>query len=180
MELKVEARHLDMRKGWQVKIEEERDKLIRHYANFVLHLRVTIEATPSYKEGGYEVRLVASVPNDTVVVKRWGEKVRPLLVEAFDVLGLQLKEIVRKKQNHKSPKIPGAVSALKTAGTIRRLFPEESYGFILTSDQQEVFFHENSLKDVNMADLDEGDEVLFVMEDGDKGPQAAWVKTASA
>jgi len=180
MDLKIEARSLDMRKGWQEKIEEERDKLIRHYANLVLHLRVAIEATPGYKEGGYEVRLVASVPNDTVVVKRWGENVRPLLVEAFDVLGLQLKEIVRKKQNHKSPKALGSAPGLKVSGTIRRLFPQESYGFILTPDQQEVFFHETSLKDVAMNDLDEGDEVLFLMEEGEKGPQAAWVKAAAA
>jgi len=181
MELKIEARNLDMRKSWQEKIQEERDKLVRHYANFVLHLRVTIEATPGYREGGYEVRLVASVPDDTVVVKRWGEKVRPLLVEAFDVLGLQLKEIVRKKQrSHKSPKMAGGLPGLKTTGTIRRLFPEESYGFITASDEREVFFHETSLKDVGMADLDEGDEVLFMLEEGEKGPQASWVKPVSS
>ena len=179
MELKIEARNLTLRKSWQEKIEEERDKLIRHYANFVLHLRVTIEATPGYKEGGYEVRLVAAVPSDTVVVKRWGEKVRPLLVEAFDVLGLQLKEIVRKKQQHKSHKAAGILPGLKTTGKIRRLFPEESYGFIVTSDEREVFFHETSLKDVNMDQLDEGDEVICMIEDGDKGPQAAWVKSAT-
>lgn len=51
MELKIEAKNLDMRKTWQEKIEGERDKLIRHYAGHVLHLRVTIEATPGYKEG---------------------------------------------------------------------------------------------------------------------------------
>ena len=69
MELKIEAKNLDIRKSWQEKIEEERDKIIRHYASLVLHLRVTIEATPGYKEGGHEVRVVATVPNDTVVVK---------------------------------------------------------------------------------------------------------------
>jgi cold shock CspA family protein/ribosome-associated translation inhibitor RaiA len=180
MELKVEARNVDMRKGWQEKIEEEREKLIRHYANFVLHLRVTIEATPGYKEGGYEVRLVATVPNDTVVVKRWGEKVHSLLVEAFDVLGLQLKEIVRKKHNHKVVKHAGGLPGLKASGRIRRLFPEEAYGFIQTPDDQEIFFHASSLKDVSIDDLGEGDEVLFMVEEGDKGPQAAWVKTAAA
>jgi cold shock CspA family protein/ribosome-associated translation inhibitor RaiA len=178
MELKVEGKNLDMRKGWQEKIEEERDKLIRHYANFVLHLRVTIEATPGYKEGGYEVHLIASVPQDTVVVKRWGEKVRPLLVEAFDVLGLQLKEIVRKKKNHKkkakSVKTQGAVFDGNAPGTIRRLFPD--YGFIETPDEQEVFFHENSLKDLSFDDLNEGDTVIFAMEENEKGLQAIWVK----
>ncbi len=178
MELKVETRNLEMRNGWQEKIEEERDKLIRHYANFVLHLRVTMEATPGYKEGGYEVSLVASVPNDTVVVKRWGEKVRPLLVETFDVLGLQLKDIVRKKQNHKnqaSVKTQGVVLDGNAQGTIQRMFPD--YGFIKTPDDQEVFFHANSLKDVTMDDLNEGDTVAFSMEEGAKGLQAIWVKS---
>jgi cold shock CspA family protein/ribosome-associated translation inhibitor RaiA len=180
MELKIEAKNLDMRKGWQDKIESERDKLIRHYASFVLHLRVTIEATPGYKEGGYEVRLVASVPNDTVVVKRWGEKVRSLLVEAFDVLGLQLKEIVRKKQNHKGAKGSlGAAMDTAAQGVIRRIFPDEAYGFILTQDDQEIFFHAGALKDVSMSDLAEGDAVMCSIEQGEEGPQAGWVRSGA-
>ncbi len=173
MELKIEAKNLDMRKGWQDKIEDERNKLIRHYASFVLHLRVTIEATPGYKEGGYEVRLVATVPNDTVVVKRWGERVRPLLVEAFDVLGLQLKEIVRKKQNHKGAKTQHGMGANGTSeGVIKRIFPNDAYGFILTHDDQEIFFHAGALKDMSMSDLSEGDNVTCAIEEGEKGPQA--------
>jgi cold shock CspA family protein/ribosome-associated translation inhibitor RaiA len=180
MELKIEAKNLDLRKSWQEKIEEERNKLIRHYANFVLHLRVTIEATPGYKEGGYEVRLVATVPNETVAVKRWGESVRSLLVEAFDVLGAQLKEIVKKKQNHKTVKPQGATMEGKGSGVIRKIFPDEAYGFIVTDDKLDVFFHANALRDIAMSDLAEGDEVLFAMEEGDKGPQATWVKASQA
>jgi len=180
MELKIEAKNLDIRKSWQEKIDEERSKLIRHYANLVLHLRVTIEATPGYKEGGYEVRLVATVPNDTVAVKRWGESVRSLLVEAFDVLGAQLKEIVKKKQNHKSVKVQGATIDGNASGIIRKIVPDESYGFIVTDDKLDVFFHANNLKDVAISDLTEGDEVLFAMEEGDKGLQATWVKVGHA
>jgi len=180
MELKIEAKNLDIRKSWQEKIEEERNRLIRHYANFVLHLRVSIEATPGYKEGGFEVRLVASVPNDTVAVKRWGENVRSLLTESFDVLGAQLKEIVKKKQNHKSAKMSGAVIDGKSTGIVRKIFPDESYGFIVTDDQLDVFFHANSLKDVAISELAEGDQVLFAMEVGDQGPQATWVRVGQA
>ncbi|MCL2458226.1 MAG: cold shock domain-containing protein [Desulfobulbus sp.] len=181
MELKIEAKNLDIRKSWQEKIEEERAKLIRHYANLMLHLRVTIEATPGYKEGGHEVRLVATVPNDTVVVKRWGESVRPLLVEAFDVLGEQLKEIVKKRQDHKTVKVQGAVIDDKTtSGTIRKIAPDASYGFIVTDDKLDIFFHASSLKDISMGDLAEGDEVRFAIEEGEKGLQATWVKSASA
>ena len=61
-------------------------------------------------------------------------------------------------------------------GTIKSLFPYESYGFLMTLDGQEVYFHENALKDVTMAQLAEGDEVRFGEGEGDKGPTAAWVK----
>lgn len=174
MELQVEGRNLEIRKTWQDKIEEEKERLDRHHPGLVHHLRVSIEETSGHKAGGHEVRLVASVPNDTVVVKRKGETVRPLLVEAFDTLGLQLKELQRKRrQNTKEPE--GAAAGPST-GTIKSLFPYESYGFLMTANGQEVYFHENALKDVAMAQLAEGDEVRFGEGEGDKGPTAAWVR----
>ena len=174
MELQVEGRNLEIRKAWQDKIEEEKGRLDRHHPGLVHHLRVSIEETAGHKAGGHEVRVVASVPNDTVVVKRKGEAVRPLLVEAFDTLGLQLKEMQRKRrQNGKEPEAGAVGPAL---GTIKSLFPYEFYGFLMTPDGQEVYFHENALKDVTMAQLAEGDEVRFGEGEGDKGPTAAWVK----
>ena len=174
MELQVEGRNLEIRKVWQEKIEEEKGRLDRHHPGLVHHLRISIEETAGHKAGGHEVRLVASVPNDTVVEKRKGEAVRPLLVEAFDTLGLQLKEMQRKRrQNGKEPEA-GAVGP--AMGTIKSLFPYESYGFLMTPDGQEVYFHENALKDVTMAQLAEGDGVRFGEGEGDKGPTAAWVK----
>jgi len=98
MELQIETKNVELRKGWETRINEEKNKLIRHYANFILHLRVTIEATISHKAGGYVIKLIASVPDDTIVVERKSESVRPALTAAFDVLGLQLKEKMRKKR----------------------------------------------------------------------------------
>ena len=176
MELKIEARNVEMRKGWQSKIQEEQEKLIRHYPNFVLHLRVSIEATTHYKEGGFEIKIVASVPNDTVVVTRRGETVRAALTESFDVLSLQLKEIQRKKRKNKKQAVQG--EPLDGVGIIRKLSPHESYGFITSVDQRDIYFHENSLKDLNMDELSEGDSVTFGETVGDKGPQASWVRQA--
>ncbi len=176
MELKIEARNVELRKGWQIKIQEEQAKLVRHYPNFVLHLRVSIASTTHYKEGGFEVKLVASVPNDTVVVTRRGEGVRAALTESFDVLLLQLKEIQRKKRKNK--KNPRSVEQSQLAGVIRKLSPHESYGFITSVDKRDIYFHENSLKDMNMDELAEGDTVIFGETRGDKGPQAAWVRAA--
>ncbi|MBT8344985.1 MAG: cold shock domain-containing protein [Desulfofustis sp.] len=176
MELKVEARNVELKKGWQMKIDEEKEKLLKNYAGFVLHLRVSIAATAHHKEGGYEVKVVASVPNDTVVVTRKGDPVRPLLIEAFDVLTLQLKEILRKKR--KSKKQPEPAVAGDSVGIIHKVSPHESYGFITTFDDREIYFHENALKNIHIDDLVEGDSVIYGESLGDKGPQASWVRVA--
>lgn len=174
MELQVDGRNLEIRQSWQDKIDEEKDRLGRHHPGLVHNLRISIEATSHHKQGGYEIRVVATVPNDTVVVKRKGETVHPLLVEAFDTLGHQLKELQRKRRQTVKEQ-DGARVAFRS-GVIKAVFPIESYGFIATPEGQEVYFHENALKDVTMEQLAEGDEVRFGEADGDKGPCAAWLK----
>ncbi|MCK9174106.1 MAG: cold shock domain-containing protein [Desulforhopalus sp.] len=174
MELKVEARNVEMRQGWQDRIENEKEKLLRHYPD-VLHLRVTIEAT-GHVENDFKVKLVAGVPGDTVIVTRGAENVRAALTESFDVLALNLKEMQRKKRTVK--KQQPAESAGDSVGLIKKLSPVESYGFIITLDNREIYFHENALKDVEMDALHEGDSVLFGESHGDKGPQASWVRLA--
>ena len=174
MELKIEARNVELRKGWEAKINDEKDKLMRHYAGVVLHLRVSIEGTAHHKEGGFEIKLIANIPNDTVVVARKGEAVRALLTEAFDVLALQLKEKSRKKRKNIKTPTP---SETDKVGVIRKLSPFESYGFITSVDNRDIYFHENALKNVNMDQLAEGDSVYYGETIGDKGPQASWVRT---
>lgn len=180
MELQVEGRNLDIKKTWHEKIEDEKQRLIRQHPGLVHNLRVTIEGTKSHKEGGYSLSLVAQIPNDTVVVKRKGEGVKPLLVEAFDTLGLQLKEVQRKRrQVHKVVVEEVPVGAIHE-GTIKKVVPYEEYGFIATPDGREIYFHANALKDGTLDQLKEGDEVRFGEADGDKGPQANWVKRSKA
>lgn len=176
MELQVEGRHIEIRKSWQTKIDVEKERLVRHHAGLVHNLRVAIEATSNHKEGGYEVRLIATIPDGVVVAKRKGESVKPLLVKAFDNLGLQLKEIQRKKkQSNKSPEQGGTAPA---NGTIKTVSPVESFGFIMTDSGKEFYFHENALKDVDIDELNVGDEITFGKAEGDKGPCASWVRTA--
>lgn len=177
MEIQVDVRNLTMRNTWQEKIDEEKEKLTRHHPGLIQHLRMTIEGTKHHKEGGYEILVVATVPNDTVVVKRKGEKVIPLLVDAFNTLGLQLKEMQRKRRQ--TAKIKEGIPYNDTQGVIDKLFLEESYGFILTSEGQDVYFHENSLKDLTMNQLAIGDQVRFGQAEGDMGPCAAWVRAAN-
>jgi len=174
MELQIEGRHVEIRKSWQDKIEVEKDRLVRHHPGLVHNLRVAIESTKAHKEGGFEVRVVATVPNDTIIVKRKGEDVKPTLVKAFDNLGLQLKELQRKRRLTVKGHESNGVSA--AAGRIKSVSPGESFGFIITGDGQEYYFHENAVKDVAIDKLNEGDAVTFGMTEGEKGPSASWVK----
>jgi CspA family cold shock protein len=55
-------------------------------------------------------------------------------------------------------------------GTVAFFHDRKGYGFIDTDDSEEdVFFH---MEDVGGADLEEGQEVDFDIEEGDEGPRA--------
>ena len=61
-------------------------------------------------------------------------------------------------------------------GTIKRLIRDRTFGFIRSSDGQEVFFHRNSLQQMDFDGLKEGEAVEFELERGEKGPRAANVR----
>ncbi len=174
MELQIEGRHVEIRKSWQDKIEVEKDRLVRHHPGLVHNLRVAVESTSAHREGGFEIRLVATVPNDTIIVKRKGEAVKPALVKAFVNLCLQLKELQRRKRQ--TGKGGETVTAAGISGIIKAVSPAESFGFIATTDGREFYFHENALKDAAIDKLNEGDPVTFGESEGEKGPSASWVK----
>ncbi len=65
-------------------------------------------------------------------------------------------------------------------GTIRRLM-DRGYGFIKTEQEEDLFFHSNSLEGVEFNSLSEGQEVEFEKGQGRDGrPAAVKVKLAEA
>lgn len=63
-------------------------------------------------------------------------------------------------------------------GTIKRVIRDRGFGFIRSSEGQEVFFHRSGLQNLNFDNLKEGDTVEFEMERGEKGPRAMNVRTS--
>jgi len=61
-------------------------------------------------------------------------------------------------------------------GTIKRVIRDRGFGFIRSSEGQEVFFHRSSLQHLNFEGLKEGEPVEFEMERGEKGPRATAVR----
>ena len=65
-------------------------------------------------------------------------------------------------------------------GTIKRVVRERGYGFIRSSDGQEVFFHRNGLQQMDFDSLKEGLTVEFEVEPSEKGPRATNVRQSAA
>ena len=63
-------------------------------------------------------------------------------------------------------------------GTIKRVIRDRGFGFIRSSEGQEVFFHRSGLQNLNFDNLKEGDTVEFELERGEKGPRAMNVRTS--
>jgi CspA family cold shock protein len=61
-------------------------------------------------------------------------------------------------------------------GTIKRVVRDRGFGFIRSSDGQEVFFHRSSLQQMDFDGLKEGDTVEFEVERGEKGSRATNVR----
>ena len=65
-------------------------------------------------------------------------------------------------------------------GTIKRVIRDRGFGFIRSTDGQEVFFHRSGLQNLSFDALKEGEGVEFEMERGEKGPRAVNVRPAAS
>jgi cold shock CspA family protein len=90
--------------------------------------------------------------------------------DAFKHARRQLQDQVRRTQgqvkHHEGPPI----------GTVVQIDPSGEFGFLETSDRQEVYFHRNSVLDDGFSRLELGSRVSYAEEPGDKGTQATTVK----
>jgi CspA family cold shock protein len=64
-------------------------------------------------------------------------------------------------------------------GTIKRIVRDRGFGFIRSTDGQEVFFHRNGLQQIDFDSLKEGTTVEFDVEQSEKGPRATNVRSST-
>lgn len=61
-------------------------------------------------------------------------------------------------------------------GIIKRVIRDRGFGFIRSTDGQEIFFHRSTLQQMTFDGIKEGEAVEFEMEKGEKGPRATSVR----
>ena len=60
-------------------------------------------------------------------------------------------------------------------GKVKWFSDSKGYGFIEVAGRKDLFVHFSAIQKEGYRSLAEGEAVLFEIEDGDKGPQAAQV-----
>ena len=74
-----------------------------------------------------------------------------------------------------SDAVEARIRDLQGIGTVVRLLPEKDHGFIESEDGREIYFHRNSVTGEGFDTLTVGDEIRYVEENDDLGPQASIV-----
>jgi ribosomal subunit interface protein len=174
--LQVNFRDMDPSEVVEARVRERAAKLDR-FADHIMSCRVMIESHHKHHHKGnvYHVRIDITAPGREIVVSRdpgehhAHEDVYVAVRDAFDAAERQLQDFVRQQRGDEK------VHETLPHGEVIALFPELDYGTIRSADGREVYFHRNSVVDGDFDQLQEGAEVRFVEEQGDKGPQASTV-----
>jgi cold shock CspA family protein/ribosome-associated translation inhibitor RaiA len=177
MPLQITFRDMKPSGAVEARIRERAAELDQYYDR-IIGCRVVVHAPHRHHHQGklFHVRIDLTVPGGELVVNREPaahhayEDVFVTIRDAFDAAQRQLADHARRQR--------GAVKAHEAPSIARiaKLFPEEEYGFIATPDATEIYFHRNSVLNAAFDRLGIGDEVEFVEEPGEKGPQASTVR----
>jgi cold shock CspA family protein/ribosome-associated translation inhibitor RaiA len=172
MDLQIESRNVAMTPRWKTEIEERMADL-QAGRDDIIHGRVTLTKNAHHKKASRvaEALVVITLPRRQTITARKEEKTFEEAIRlAFAAVEIELQKF-REKRASKEIRLP----PLQFRGVVCKLFPREGYGFILREGGGEVYFHRNALHGLTFENLEDGTEVAFNVEAGEKGPQATTV-----
>ena len=176
--LQITFRNMESSEAMETDVRKRVDKMNSRHAE-IISCRVVVEAPlQHHRKGGlFKVRIDITCPEAKLEINREPssehhahEDVYVALRDAFNAADRKLEEYRCRRK--------GQVKTHEEAlhGRIAHLAPMEDYGMITTADDREIYFHRNSVLNVDFDSLAIGVKVRFREEEGDKGPQASSVK----
>lgn len=178
MELQIESRNVAMTPRWKAEIEE-RMAALQARCDDLTHGRVTLTKNRHHKKlkNVAEAVVVVSLPGRrTVTARKEAKTFEEAIRASFDAIDIELRKY-REKRAHTDIRLP-PVPPFR--GVIAQVFAREGYGFILQEGGGKVYFHKNALHGLSFTDLEDGQEVVFQVEPGQKGLQATTVNPVPA
>jgi cold shock CspA family protein len=196
--VQITFRNLDPSSVIEGTIREEAAKLSLFYPLIMgCHVAVGVPHRHHRRGATYHVRIEITVPGGDIVVKREPGLAAPArqmrqgriqkrlerttphkdlslaIRDAFQIAGRRLQDYARRQRGDVKMHNPLEM------GSVTRILPDESYGFLTSKDGRQIYFHKNSVLKGQFSRLKEGTVVSFVEEEGEKGPQASTVRVVS-
>ena len=172
--VEISTRNLDLTNGLEDLIRSKADKL-KTFFDKIINCRIMVEVPHRSQRKGvsYNVRIDITVPGNELVVKREpSEDLHVAIVNAFDVAERRVKEFAERHRGDVK------VHFEKPVARVSKLFPDEGYGFLMSPDGREIYFHENAVLNGRFEEIRVGTVVSFVERMGEKGVQASSVSVA--
>jgi ribosomal subunit interface protein len=176
--VRIAFRNLEAPAAIEEEIRQHVDEL-EEFFDRIIACNVVVEADHRHhRQGGlYHVRIDLIVPEREIVVRREPpehhahEDLHVAIRDAFDAVRRQLQDHAHAMRGD------AKTHAAPTIGRIVRLFAERDYGFLVTSDGDEVYLHRNAVLGRGFDKLRLGDAVRYVVheDEGEQGPQASTV-----
>jgi len=163
----------------------------------IMGCRVAVERPKQRRNGSpYYVRIDLTVPGGELLVRRQpsrktrarqagetqirkqleprnpGKDLRSAIQDSFKAAARRLQDFARRQR--------GEIKSLQSlpSAKVIRIFPEKGYGFLLTPEGREIYFHQGSVLNRAFGRLKPGTTVTFAEEPGEQGPQASTVRVA--
>lgn len=169
--LQITNRNLELSDALESEIRKRAEKLDKFYSR-ITRCKVVVESPHRHSHQGkrYNVQIVMTVPGAELIVKRNPhEDLYVAIRDSFNAARRQLEDYSKRqrgdiKQHGEAP-----------VALISALFTDKGYGFITTADNQEIYFHKNSVLNSDFNRLEVGMKVRYAEGQGEKGPQATTV-----
>jgi ribosomal subunit interface protein len=168
MDVEIQTQHVEMQPEWRALIDGRLARLAERYPKLI-RVHVTLKHGRHHLRGSEEVDVVATCPGATLRAAKQEEEMRDAVHAALDALEREL------AAHHEGRRHFGKAPGPRPSGTIARLFTDRGYGFILTDEGAEVYFHRNALHELDFASLQLGLPVELEIEHGEHGLQASRV-----
>ncbi|MBT9540237.1 ribosome-associated translation inhibitor RaiA [Thiobacillus sp.] len=166
--LQITFRDIEHSDVLEAHIREKAEKLETFFEP-IMSCRVVVDMPHQHKQQGkfFNVRIDIGVPGSEIMVNRdQHEDVYVALRDGFDAAKRQLEDYARRL--HREVKTHDT----EYIGEVARLFPDEGYGFIQRADGDELYFNGDSLVNITLNQLSEGDAVQFIEDLSADRPQA--------
>lgn len=174
MQIDIEGRHTEIQESWRALIERKLAKF-EHYPNEITHARITITHNPHHHLGDNQVQIVLSAAGQTFTVKKTGAQIPAVLRAALAAAEREIDAYHSYRQTKKSRTRSIREPIPPLTGTVARILRAEGCGYIAADEDQQIYFHRDTLDGLSFDDLTIGAVVAFELQERSEPPQAARV-----